>query len=111
MAKVSFATDGYHFGRARKSSPSLLRFEVSNSRAVLGRGVEQISDGIKRLGAMCGKRMLLRRGAKSLGPSSAGDDAAASGGDRRRSCKSRLRCYSVGGQRSRMDGTGGCSIG
>ena len=85
MAMVALATDGYHFGRARKSSTSLLRVEVSDSWVLLGRGVAQISDGINRLGAMCamrGKRLVLRRGVESLGPSSVGDVAAASGGDR-----------------------------
>ena len=34
------------------------------------------------MAAMCGKRMVLRRGVDSLVPSSIGDAAAASGGDR-----------------------------
>ena len=73
------------FRRARKASTSFLRVEVSDSWVLLGRGAAQIGDGITRKGAMRagrGKRLVLRRGAESLGPSRIGDVAAAPGGDR-----------------------------
>ena len=73
------------FRRARKTSTSFLRVEVSDSWVLLGRGATQIGDGITRMGAMRaghGKRLVLRRGVESLGPSSNGDVAAAPGGDR-----------------------------
>jgi hypothetical protein len=84
-AEESRGTTISHFGRARKLSTSLLRVEVSDSWVQLGRGAAQISDGITRLGAMRamrGKRLVLRRGVESPCPSSVGDVAAASRGDR-----------------------------
>ena len=64
--------------RARKASTSFLRVEVSDSWVLLGRGAAQIGDGTTRKGAMRagrGKRLVLRRGAESLGPSRLGDVA------------------------------------
>jgi hypothetical protein len=61
LAMVALAIDGCLFGRARKSSTSLLRVEVSNSWVVLGRGVEQISDGnikSRRVGSTGGSNIL-----------------------------------------------------
>ena len=81
---ISLVTYDSHFGWARKTSTSLLRVKVSTRRVVLGRGVEQISDGTYRLGVMSvmrSKREVLQWGVESLGPSCIGDGAAASGGD------------------------------
>ena len=81
IALVSFDS---HFGWARKTSTSHLCVEILNSRVLLGRGVEQISKGTDRSGAMSAMRSnreVLQRGAESLGPSCIVDAAAASGGD------------------------------
>ena len=76
--------DGCHFRWARKTSTSLLRVKVSTSWVVLGRGVEQISNGTDRLGAMSamrGKRKVFQGGVEGLGSSRIGAVAPASGGD------------------------------
>ena len=84
------------FRRARKTSTSFLRAEVSDSWVLLGRGAAQIGDGTTREGAMRagrGKRLVLRRGAEGLGPSRIGDVAAAPGGDMWRSNGHWQQCY------------------
>ena len=54
----------------------------TNSWVVLGRDVEQLNCGIKRLVATCDKWMVLWGGVERLGPSDSGNAAAASGGDK-----------------------------